>query len=329
MKSILTTIAREIKLISRGGITIYMAVSPAILALVFILVFGSVQGASLSFVVDRSFPQALAAKLETVADIEYVDSFESLKNRVSGADSIAGVYMEDCSIKLMVEGNEAQDFAESRQSLVSVALSTVNIEYTSEAVEGQKPVAYNTSMTCIFLLALFIGGATLGLSGVNERESGVLQAVSVSPMTLWGYIISKIIPALLFGVIGVAACSLIMGRADVLPQFILLVLCSVFVSGIIIFLIIAFAGNQIAAVGVLKIVMPLFVVVGISAAFIPEKWLGFYYVLPMYWQYVAINAMSSNKELTFPLLMILATGIPWFFVVMFVFTKKIKMKAWR
>jgi ABC-2 type transport system permease protein len=329
MKSILMTIAREFKLIFRNGITIYLTVSPALLALIFIFVFGSVQEASVSFVADRSLPQELTAKLETVADIEYADDLESLKKRVCGADSIAGVYMKDGKIKLVVEGNEAQGFAESRQSLVSAALSTESIEYTSEAVEGQKSVAYDISMACIFLLALFIGGSTLGLSGVNERESGVIKAVSISPMTLWEYAVSKIIPALLLGVVGVAACSLIMGRADALPQFVLLALSGVFVSGVIIFLIIAFADNQIAAIGVLKIVMPLFLVVGISAAFIPEKWLVFYYALPMYWQYAAIDAIWAKRASMFPLLMILVTSIPWFIAVMIVFVRNTNMKAWR
>lgn len=329
MKRILMTIARELKLIFRDGITIYLVISPAVLALIFIFVFGSVQESSVSLVVDRNLPQELAAKLEAVADIEYADDLESLKNRVSGTDSIAGVYTQDGNIKLVVEGNEAQGFAESRQNLVSAALSAEAKEYTSEAVESQNSMAYIISMACIYLLALFIGGATLGLGGVNERESGVIRAVSISPMTLWGYTISKIIPALLFGLVGVSASALIMGRTDALPQFILLALCSVFVSGIIIFLIIAFADNQIAAVGVLKIVMPLFLVVGISAFFIPEKWLFFYYALPMYWQYAAIDTVISNREPTLQFIMILATGFAWFIPVMIVFAKKVKMKAWR
>lgn len=329
MKSIYMTIVRELKLIFRDGITLYLTISPAVLALVFIFVFGSVQNSSISLVVDKSMPQEMTAKLEAVADLEYADDLSQLKDRVSGADSIAGVYMQDGSVRLLVEGNEAQGFAESRSSLVSAALGADRIKYTTETVEGQTSLAYTISMACIFLLALFIGGATLGLSGVNERESGVIRAVSISPMPLGDYVISKIIPALLLGSVGVLACTLIMGRADALPQFLLLALCSVFVGGMIIFLMIAFADNQIAAVGVLKIVMPLFLVAGVSAVFIPDKWLFLYYALPMYWQYAAIDAIITGGASGFPLLMILATGFAWFMVVMLVFTKRIKMKAWR
>ncbi|RCX08500.1 ABC-2 family transporter [Anaerobacterium chartisolvens] len=329
MKSIIMTIARELKLIFRDGLTIYLTISPAVLALIFIMVFGSVQESSISLAVDKSLPRDSVAKLEAVADIEYFDDLESLKERVRGADSIAGVTLQDGDIRLIVEGNEAKGFAEARQQLVSAALAAGSVQYTTETVEAQASLAYNISMACIYLLALFIGGASLGLNGVNERESGAIHAVSISPMTLWGYVVSKIIPSLLFGMIGVSACALIMGRVSAVPQFLLLALCSIFVSGIIIFLIITFAGNQIAAVGVLKIVMPLFLVVGISSVFIPERWLFLYYVFPMYWQYAAVDRVIANGNPAFPLVMILTTGFAWFIAVMIIFTKKVKMKAWR
>jgi len=329
MKGTLVSIAREFKLIFRDGITLYLTISPAVLALIFIIVFGSMQKSSVSLAVDRSLPQAMISRLEAVADVEYVDGLEDLKDRVSGADSIAGVYMRDGNVTVLVEGNESQGFAESRRTLVSSALSAEDIIYTSEALEGQGSLAYIISMACIFLLALFIGGAALGLAGVNERESGVIRAVAVSPMTLWRYMLSKIIPALLLGLVGVSAGALIMGRADGLPQFILLALSSVFVGGIIIFLIISFAANQIAAVGVLKIIMPLFLIVGASAVFIPEKWLVLYYALPMYWQYAAIDSIISGSTPAFQLFMILAVSLPWFGAVMYVFQKKLKLRTGR
>jgi ABC-type multidrug transport system permease subunit len=293
------------------------------------IVFGSVQKSSVSLAVDRGLPPDMTSKLEAVADLEYTDGLEDLENRVSAADGIAGVYLRDGKVIVLCEGNEGQGFAASRRSLVSAALRAEDLAYTSEAIEGHSSLAYVISMACIFLLALFIGGAALGLGGVSERESGILRAVSVSPMTLWAYMIEKIIPALLLGLVGVCAGALLMGRAASLPQFVLLALSSVFVSGLIIFLIIAFAGNQIAAVGVLKIIMPLFLVVGAAAAFIPEKWHALFYALPMYWQYAAIEAILSGREPAFQLLMVSAVGLPWFIAVILVFTKKVKMKAGR
>jgi hypothetical protein len=108
----------------------------------------------------------------------------------------------------------------------------------------------------------------------------------------------------------------------------LLNLCSIFVGGIITFLIIAFAGNQIAAVGVLKIIMPVFLIVGYPPPLSPEN--GCF-------RTIASDVLAVRRDRRdplgqpagFPLLMILATGLPWFAAVMYIFTKKVKMKAGR
>jgi hypothetical protein len=103
----------------------------------------------------------------------------------------------------------------------------------------------------------------------------------------------------------------------------LLNLCSIFVGGIITFLIIAFAGNQIAAIGVLKTSLPVFLIVGISAAFFPGKWVFPYYALPMYWQYPrSKRSLGQPAGLSAP--DDLATGLPWFAAVMYIFTKRLK-----
>lgn len=329
MKGLFASAAREFKLIFRNGITIYLVIAPALLALVFLFVFGSVQKASVSFVADTSVPQEYVSKLAAVADIEVAADYDALVRRVSGADSIAGLTMHAGQLRLLVEGNEAGGFAESRRSLAAAALINDAVPYMTEAVEAKSSPAYNISMACIFLLALFIGGATQGLGGVTERESGVLKAVKISPMTLAGYVVSKLLPAVLFGVVSAAACALIIGGTQTLLPFILTALSSVFVSGIIAFLIIAFADNQVAAVGVLKIIMPVFLVVGISAAFIPESLMAVYYPLPMYWQYAAVKAVIAHEPAAFPMLMILLTGLIWFAVVMAIFAKKTSMKVWR
>ncbi|MBN1891927.1 MAG: ABC transporter permease, partial [Clostridiales bacterium] len=211
--------------------------------------------------------------------------------------------------------------------LVGAALRGDPIAYESEAVETKPDTSYVLSMAGVFLMAMFIGGATPGLGGVTERESGVIRAISVSPMTLFGYIASKIVPSILLGLTGVTAASIIIGRADAIPWFMFLVLCGVFVSGIIIFLLISFADNQVAAIGVLKLMMPLFLVVGIASYFVPDRWIFFFYALPMYWQFEAIRAIILEKSPLREALMVIATGIPWFLVVLLVFMKRVRMKA--
>lgn len=329
MNTILSSVARELKLIFRNGISLYMAVAPALLALIFILVFGAIRETSLTLAVDASLDAHEVAKLEQIADIERFDSLHELKSRVEGADSLAGVTVENGAFQLLVEGNEGEEFAVSIQALVSRALGSGGVSLYSEAVEPEGDLAYDISMISVLLLSLFIGGATVGLSIVSERESGVIKAVAISPLRLGGYVLTKLIPALLLCTVGILLAALIIGRVEDILGFLLLALCSTLVSGLMTFIIGAFAKNQIAAIGVLKVLMPLSMVLPISAMFVPENWQFLFYGFPMYWQYIAIDAINNKGLVLIPCLNTLAVSAPWFAAAVLLFAKKTKLRIGR
>lgn len=329
MRGIITSVAREFKLMFRNGISLYLVVAPALLALVFIMVFGSIRNASLSLVIDGSVSADMADRLRTIANIEIVQDTDQLQKRVLGVDSIAGVTIADGAVRIVVEGNEGEGYSQSIQHLVSTALSAKGVEFGSEYIPGRGSAAYNISMMSVFLMALFVGGATLGLGSVYERESGVIKAMSVSPMTLWQYVLMKLIPVSILSVLSVTVSALVIGKTSAIPQFILLALASVLMCGAIAFVVPAFAGNQLAAIGVMKLLMPVLMVLPISAAFVSDKWLVLYYALPMYWQYEAISAIVNGVHASRQLLLVFLASIPWFIAAVLLFAKKTKMRTWR
>jgi len=324
MNGLVVSVAREFKLIFRNGISIFMVAAPAILAFVFILVFGAVNKSSLKLAVDDSVPASAVAKLERVADVERLNDADELNLRVRGTDAVAGIVSENGTIRILVEGNEGAAFAQGAQAIVSMALSAPDnaMSYHSEVVEAKGTMAYTVSMIAMLLMSLFIGGATVGLSIVEERESGVIRAVAVSPMRLSGFVLTKLIPALLLGLFGMTAVALIIGKASLIPQYLLLACASVLVSGMMTFAIGAFAGNQVAAIGVLKLLVPLGMILPISAMFVPQAWQFVYYVLPMYWQYRALSAILSGALATWFTLLTLLVSVPWFAATLWLFSKK-------
>ena len=331
MKQILFSIEREFKLIFRNGISIFMVASPAILAFVFLLVFGAVNQTTVKLAVDSSLDAALVERLERVADLERFDDTARLEARVRGTDAVAGVTMIDGAVTAVFEGNEGQSVIDSVQKLIGLALSAPEngVEYKSEAVEAKGGMAYTLSMISMLLMALFIGGATVGLSIVDERECGAIRAVSVSPMRLSGYVATKLLPALILGLIGICAAALIIGKVDILPRYLLLALCSALVSGMMTFAIGAFANNQIAAIGVLKLLVPLSMILPVSAMFVPDSWQFFYYALPMYWQYRALRAVLAGTAYLWPALLTLLVSIPWFLASVWYFAKKTEFRMGR
>ncbi len=84
----------------------------------------------------------------------------------------------------------------------------------------------------------------------------------------------------------------------------------------------AFANNQVAAVGVLKILVPIGMILPISAMFVPESWQLIYGILPMYWQYRALSAILSGEPALMYSLFTFVVSVPWFAATLWLFTKK-------
>ena len=177
-------------------------------------------------------------------------------------------------------------------------------------------------MISLLLMSLFIGGATVGLSIVYERESNVIRAVAVSPLRLSGYVATKLFPALVLGTLGMTAAALIIGKAAILPQYLLLALASILISGMMAFAVGAFANNQVAAVGVLKLLVPVGMILPVSAMFVPLQWQFAYYILPMYWQYRALRAILSGAPALLYIGLTFLVSIPWFLAAVWMFSKK-------
>ena len=127
--------------------------------------------------------------------------------------------MDGGTPRVLVEGNEGKDFPVYMQTLVSMALSGVDVGMFGKSAQSEDNLAMNVTMISILLMSLFIGGATVGLSIVSERETGVIRAVAVSPLRLSGYVLTKLIPALILCTAGMTAATLIMGKSYGRPGF--------------------------------------------------------------------------------------------------------------
>lgn len=324
MSALLNSVQREFQLIFRNGISIFMVAAPAILALVFILVFGAVNNTNLNLAIDGSVSAAQEEKLSRVADVFRYDDVEAVQERVRETDALAGVIIADGTAHLLLEGNEGGMFAEAAGEIVGLALGADGaiMPYESESIVAKGTMAYQVSMISMLLLALFIGGATVGFSIVDEREGGAIRAVTVSPMRLSLFVASKLVPALLLGLFGMAAAALIIGKAALVPQYLLLALCSIFVSGMMTFAIGAFANNQVAAIGVIKVLVPISLILPVSAMFVPQQWQVAFYPLPMYWQYRALSAILSGEGALLYMLLALLVGVPWFAGALWLFCKR-------
>lgn len=315
MKKLLNMLSLDLKLILQDKIALYMALAPALLSFIFLAVIGNMSEGTLKLAITRNVPQEIVERLETVADIEIYDDYDVLQNRVQRADSIAGVYMDGETLSVLVEGNEKVGFADKNALLIDRALSENVTEYQSIGIESTENQVLTIAIASILLLGIMIAGAVSGFNIVNERESGVIRALAVSPTGLVSYIGIRSFTAMVLAIINVAISTIIMGKAGFALQMVYVALASIFMYAIIAVLLGSFADNLISSFAMMKVIMPVFLIIPVVSAFIPDKFHVLFYPLPMYWQYDSIVKVLAGGNAVFSLLMILATGAFWFTVV--------------
>lgn len=245
-----------------------------------------------------------------------MDGYEALKKRVMGVDSIAGIYQDGNELVVLTEGNEKEGFHEQNILLLSRALSDAPVTFESVEVETTGNLVITIFMASVILLAMMIAGSVSGFNIVYERENGVIRALAVSPIHLYSYAAARTFIALIFGVVNVCLSIAIMGRPALVPQFIGVALASVFVYGLVAFLLGSTANNQISAIASMKLLMLLFLLLPITSSFVSEDFKFLYYPFPMYWQYESLlGALNGNTD-GFSLLMTFLTGLICFIAVL-------------
>lgn len=104
----------------------------------------------------------------------------------------------------------------------------------------------------MLMIGSMIGGMTIGFNIVEERSTKITAALAVTPIKMRTYLGAKTLFAGMLGII-VSLCSLVivMGR---------------------------FAENQVSALGLMKVLMPLYLTVPLVSIFVPLRfrlWPGF------------------------------------------------------
>lgn len=329
MKHIINSLKYELTLIMRNGISLFMVFAPAFLALVFILIFGAVRSSSVKIAVDQSLSKSDIEKIERIADVEFYTSLEELTTRVERTDTILGVYKKDGVLTLLSDGSEGDAYTASIQALIGLTLARETLDIHEYALEAKNNEAYTISMISVLLLSLFVGSATLGFSLVGEREHSIIKAWVISPSSFGLYVLGKLIPSFILCFAGLTIALLIMNLASFIPLFALLSLCSIFVYGFMIFTLGSFANSQVGAIGVIKLLMPLSMMLPISSIFVPDSLVFLYTVFPQYWQYKAIDEILRGVPMWRSAVMTLLVSIPWFSAVLVLFSKKTQYRVWR
>ena len=327
MKRILALFRQDIVTAFRDNLIVMILLAPLIMAVLVRVLVPSVEGATSAFAITGEVPAEMVAQLERYGEVTRFATDEELEKRVLAVDDVLGIRMEAGEPVFLLEGTESETMRETYRAVRMLVLSPSDssIVTTVDLGRERSPLTEVLSVA-VLLMATLMGGYGAAFNMVNEKETGAIRALAVSPLNLVEFIAARG----LFTLIGGAFISLVLSFVLVglqvnVPLLLLAVLASGIVGVLFSLIIGGFGSNVVNAIALMKGMMPLYLAMPVLAVFLAEKWQPFFWVFPSYWQYhMLTNVFGSGSQqhsYFFALLMTVGVSLVWA-AAMFVPLKK-------
>ncbi|HCW51327.1 MAG TPA: hypothetical protein DGR79_04570 [Clostridiales bacterium] len=293
-KRIVALLRRDLKASLRDFMLVYGLVAPFLLALVVRAFIPSVGGTSLNLVVTREIGPEMIDRLDDYARMEVVSSREALERRVLALDDVAGIVPDGDSYRVVLQGNEAHDTAVLPGLVLADILEPGGLEVAREDLGRVASPLKPVLAIILALTAMMIGGMMIGFSIIEDKETGVLSAVAVSPMSRFEYVAGRSILGFVLSVVLVYGSLYTMGAGPFdFWQVLVVTLPGTFLAVIFGFYIGALGENQISGIAAAKFGSLPFLVGPILTAVLPEKWHFTLWWLPTYWTYLGYREVFT------------------------------------
>ncbi len=337
LKRILNLFRQDLTVITRDSIVLYVFAAPVLLAVLGRLLLPAFQDTVPTVAVDPAVPPAILERLEDYADVVAVDSAAEVERRVLQNDDVAGLRPADANgpsaadatsgnagssgaaggagaatYELVLQGNESPESRELFQTIAAAVFGhiqpvPVNFEVLADSEDNF--TAYATLI--MVLVATLLGGMIAGFNIVDDRNTGAVNALAVSPLRLRDYLASRAMFCMLFAVAaGLVVTLIVLGGGVPLGSLVVALIIGTPLVVIIGYAMGLIAKDQIAAIGLGKILIPVYMVPATIPIFIPQSWHPIFYPFPNYWYFVAFeNIFIGSSTLPYrPALAIAAVG---------------------
>lgn len=275
----------------RENILVYMVLMPLFLALLFRLFVPSMEQMELALAVDHTVPDDIVTGLMQYGRVETYATRQALIARVLELDDVPGIYFSDNEYKVLLEGNEQSYVRDLPSSILDYLLSNhdlVETSYFSRGATGSE--VREISAVLLAYMGIQIGGLSIGLSIVNERENKAIRALAVSPVSTFEYIAGKSLMAICLGTGLAVLVSLIFVGTTISYWHLVGATLAGAALAILIGLVLGLmSDNQITAIAVVKALFVLIIGVPVASLFLPQHLAWLAYPFPNYWSFVAIH----------------------------------------
>ncbi len=301
MKRIAAITARDLKSGFRDFMVVYIIIAPFLIAFALSLFVPSAGAATYQFVVDERLDGETVEYLSDIGKVEIVRDIENIRTRVLQNDDIVGITKNhEGQFEIILEGNEAEETAEVAQQILMYYENhgedlPLEIRF-SDIGWKVSPLAEYGAISIIIMTTL-LGGMMIAFNIVEEKQSGTISAVNVSPVGTSEFVIGKSLLGFIIPVVQSVGVMWIFRFTGInLAMLVLVVLCSSIIGVVIGFAVGLIANDQISAVSSIKLIFLPVTASVLGAILLPPKWLPTLYWSPFYWTFAAVNDLIMKQE---------------------------------
>jgi len=300
MKAILNLLRQDLATALRDNIVLYMIVSPLLLALLVRLFLPSVEATGLTIALSGQVGDDLTAALEDYAVVEIFDTDEEVVARVEQNDAVPGVILEEGEVVLLFEGNEPEAIIEAGKAVLTAVTAPERLfEYEARSIGESSSLFREILILSLIMLALLLGGVASGFNIIDEKDTRAVSALAVTPLGLHRYIIARTLGAVIVASLVTTGTALILSGTAI--NYLLLTIAiaaSTLIIAALTLTVGGFANNQVSAIAVIKVLMPIYLALPIVSLFVPERWQLIFYPLPNYWQFQMLRSIFFGPQIT-------------------------------
>lgn len=316
MKRVWTILCRDLTSTTRDALLLLILVAPIAIALGVRILLPGVGSEPLHLAMTPPTAEALGPVLSDYAAVIAVDDRAALERRVLAYDEAVGVVPDGAGgYGLLLEGNESESARELSAIVLRRAMAGDPPPVAPMVEVGTQQVPYREWVgVFIALSVLFFGAIAMGFYIIEDRESGVIHAIDVTPLRRSTYILARASMVAVLGVTLVYASLVALGVTGYDPLLVLLAALAGLLPAVLFgFVMGAVSDNQIAGFAFVKIGFWAVLLPAILALFLPDRLAWLLYWVPTYWVFRSFQALlveGATWAGFWPLwLATLATGI--------------------
>jgi hypothetical protein len=319
LQRIMSMIAKDLRTSTRDQISLYILLSPILIALLLLLVIPIFEDQKPQFVATRALAERDLDALAAHGHLELVDDRAALERRVLQRDDITGIVPahDDAgerpgAIEIIVQGDEPEQLAALprlilEQARLDPAAPTTAVTSPKHGGELRRITAALLGFSVSALLSLLIG-----LTILEETTTKTYLIYDVSPLRFGEYLVAKLaLLTILSLVLVVPAVGIPLGFGVDWLAVASMVLAGTPFAACIGLLVGVFAKDQLNAVALIKGLSPVWTSLPILGFVLPDQWMWTQFVFANHWAVQGLfHALADGAQIWTHAALSLATGLP-------------------